>query len=30
MIERADSALVATDSLDGANRWTGKSKVIKP
>ena len=23
VIDRADSALVATDSLDGANRWTG-------
>ena len=38
MIERADSALVATDSLDGTNRWTGKSSgkwtgagaIIKP
>ncbi len=30
MIEKADSALVATDSLDGTNRWTGASKLIKP
>ena len=30
MIERADSALMANDSLDATNRWTGKSKVLKP
>lgn len=30
MIERADSALMATDSLDPTNRWTGKSKILKP
>jgi hypothetical protein len=30
MIERADSALVATDSLDGTIKWTGKSRVLKP
>jgi hypothetical protein len=30
MIERADSALVANDSIDPANRWTGKSRVHKP
>jgi len=30
MIERADSALMATDSLDGTNRWTGRSKVLRP
>jgi tetratricopeptide (TPR) repeat protein len=30
MIERADSALAATDSLDGTNKWTGKSRVVKP
>jgi Tfp pilus assembly protein PilF len=30
MIERADSALMANDSLDATNRWTGHSKVLKP
>ena len=30
MIERADSALVANDSLDGTIRWTGKGSVAKP
>ena len=30
MIARADSALVANDSLDGANRWKGKGRVVKP
>lgn len=30
MIERADSALVANDSLDPTIRWTGKSRVKKP
>ena len=28
MIERADSALVANDSLDGANRWGKKPRVL--
>lgn len=30
MIEVADSALVATDSLDGTVRWTGAHRVVKP
>ncbi|MBI3567624.1 MAG: hypothetical protein HY084_05410 [Gemmatimonadetes bacterium] len=30
MIERADSALAASDSLDPTNRWTGKSRILKP
>ncbi|HVT38378.1 MAG TPA: hypothetical protein VHE78_05015 [Gemmatimonadaceae bacterium] len=30
MIERADSALVANDSLDGTIKWKGKARVIKP
>jgi tetratricopeptide (TPR) repeat protein len=30
MIERADSALVASDSLDGTIKWTGKSRIVKP
>lgn len=30
MIERADSALVANDSLDGTIKWTGKGPVAKP
>lgn len=29
MIEKADSALVATDSLDGANRWGKKPRVLR-
>lgn len=29
LIERADSALIATDTLDGTNRWTGHSKIVK-
>jgi hypothetical protein len=29
MIERADSSLAANDSLDGTNRWTGHSKVLR-
>jgi tetratricopeptide (TPR) repeat protein len=30
MIERADSALAATDSLDPTNKWKGKATVAKP
>ncbi|HVZ49050.1 MAG TPA: tetratricopeptide repeat protein [Gemmatimonadaceae bacterium] len=31
VIGRADSALVANDTLDGANRWAGRSKVtVRP
>jgi tetratricopeptide (TPR) repeat protein len=30
MIERADSALAANDSLDATNQWTGHSKVLRP
>ena len=30
MIEKADSALAANDSLDGTNRWKGKSTIAKP
>lgn len=29
MIERADSALVATDSVDGTNRWSGHGMVLR-
>ena len=28
IIERADSALVANDSLDGANRWGKKPRIL--
>jgi hypothetical protein len=30
MIDRADSALVATDSLDGTNRWKRRGKPVNP